>query len=60
MPSAITRDKRRHWNSWGLFARSMICHSRVDFSFEGDELRSAPINAAEFARFCQLKSGSYR
>jgi plastocyanin len=41
-------------------ARSMICHSRVNFSFEEGELRSAPINAGEFASFCQLKPGSYR
>ena len=41
-------------------AKSMICHSRVNFAFEGGELRSAPINAGEFASFCQLKPGSYR
>ena len=41
-------------------AKSMICHSRVNFSFEQGELRSAPINAGEFASFCQLKPGSYR
>jgi hypothetical protein len=41
-------------------AKSMICHSRVNFSFEAGELRSAPINAGEFASFCQLKPGSYR
>jgi plastocyanin len=41
-------------------ARSMVCHSRVNFSFEEGELRSAPINAGEFASFCQLKPGSYR
>jgi len=41
-------------------ARSMICHSRVNFSFEDGELRSTPINAGEFASFCQLKPGSYR
>jgi len=41
-------------------AKSMICHSRVNFSFEEGELRSAPINAGEFASFCQLKPGSYR
>ena len=40
-------------------AKSMICHSRVNFSFEEGELRSAPINAGEFASFCQLKPGSY-
>jgi len=41
-------------------AKSMICHSRVNFSFEEGELRSAPIDAGEFASFCQLKPGSYR
>jgi len=41
-------------------AKSMICHSRVNFTFEEGELRSAPINAGEFASFCQLKPGSYR
>jgi len=40
-------------------ARSMVCHSRVNFSFEEGELRSAPINAGEFASFCELKPGSY-
>ena len=41
-------------------AKSMICHSRVNFSFEEGELRSAPINAGEFASFCELKPGNYR
>jgi len=41
-------------------ARSMVCHSRVNFSFEEGELRSTPINAGEFASFCELKPGSYR
>ncbi len=41
-------------------AKSMICHSRVNFSFEEGELRSTPINAGEFASFCQLKPGNYR
>ena len=41
-------------------AKSMICHSRVNFSFEEGELRSTPINAGEFASFCELKPGSYR
>ena len=40
-------------------AKSMICHSRVNFSFEEGELRSTPINAGEFASFCELKPGSY-
>jgi len=41
-------------------AKSMICHSRVNFSFEEGELRSTPISAGEFASFCELKPGSYR
>jgi hypothetical protein len=41
-------------------ARSMICHSLVNFSIKDDELRSAPINAGEFASFCQLKPGRYK
>ncbi len=40
-------------------ARSMICHSLVNFSIKDDELRSAPINAGEFASFCQLQPGRY-
>jgi hypothetical protein len=38
----------------------MICHSLVNFSIKDDELRSAPINAGEFASFCELKPGRYR
>jgi hypothetical protein len=41
-------------------ARNMICHSLVNFSIVDDELRSAPINAGEFASFCQLKPGRYK
>jgi hypothetical protein len=41
-------------------ARSMICHSLVNFSIQDDELRSAPIHAGEFASFCQLKPGRYK
>jgi hypothetical protein len=41
-------------------ARSMICHSLVNFSIQEDELRSEPINAGEFASFCQLKPGRYK
>ena len=41
-------------------ARSMICHSLVNFHIKDDELRSAPIHAGEFASFCQLKPGRYR
>jgi hypothetical protein len=41
-------------------ARNMICHSLVNFTIQDDELRSAPINAGEFASFCQLKPGRYK
>ena len=41
-------------------AKSMICHSLVNFSIVEDELRSAPIRTGEFASFCQLKPGRYR
>ena len=41
-------------------ARSMVCHSLVNFSIVEDELRSAPIHAGEFASFCQLKPGRYK
>jgi len=41
-------------------AKSMICHSRVNFSFDEGELRSVPISAGEFASFCELQPGSYR
>ncbi len=40
-------------------AKSMVCHSLVNFSIKDDELRSAPIHAGEFASFCQLKPGKY-
>ena len=41
-------------------ARSMVCHSLVNFSIVDDELKSAPIHAGEFASFCQLKPGRYK
>jgi hypothetical protein len=41
-------------------AKSMICHSLVNFSIKEDEIRSAPIHPGEFASFCQLKPGRYR
>ena len=40
-------------------AKSMICHSLVNFTIEEDELRSAPIHAGEFASFCELEPGKY-
>jgi hypothetical protein len=41
-------------------AKSMICHSLVNFTIKDDEIRSSPIHAGEFASFCQLKPGKYR
>jgi len=41
-------------------ARSMVCHSLVNFSIKDDELRSEPIHTGEFASFCQLKPGRYK
>jgi hypothetical protein len=41
-------------------AKSMICHSLVNFHLKDDELRSGEIHAGEFASFCQLKPGRYR
>ncbi len=41
-------------------ARSMICHSLINFSIVDDELRSAEIHPGEFASFCELKPGVYR
>ena len=41
-------------------AKDMRCHALVNFSLKEDELRSAPINAGEFASFCELKPGRYR
>lgn len=41
-------------------AKSMVCHSLVNFSIKDDEIRSAPIHAGEFASFCQLKPGRYK
>lgn len=41
-------------------ARSMICHSLVNFSIQDEEIRSAEIHAGEFASFCELRPGRYR
>jgi len=41
-------------------ARSMICHSLVNFAIRDGELRSSTIQTGEFASFCELKPGRYR
>jgi hypothetical protein len=41
-------------------AKSMVCHSLVNFSIKEDELRSAEIRPGEFASFCELQPGRYR
>ena len=66
----LTEGQLVAWNSYSSapsvvvfereVARSMICHSLVNFSIVDDELRSAPIHAGEFASFCQLKPGRYK
>lgn len=41
-------------------AKNMVCHSLVNFSITEDEIRSQPINAGEFASFCELTPGRYK
>jgi len=40
-------------------ARSMVCHSLVNFSLEGDTLVSAPLHTGDEASFCELAPGTY-
>ena len=58
------------WNSYSKIpsrivferevAKSMVCHSLVNFKIQDDEIRSSDIHAGEFASFCQLKPGRYK
>ena len=41
-------------------AKSMICHSLVNFSIKDAEIVSGDIHAGEFASFCELKPGRYK
>jgi hypothetical protein len=41
-------------------ARSMVCHSLVNFQLRGDRLVSAPLQTGDEASFCQLAPGTYR
>ena len=41
-------------------AKSMRCHSLVNFAIIEDEIRSAPSMPGEFASFCELEPGHYR
>ncbi len=41
-------------------ARSMVCHSLVNFEIDGDSLRSAPLRTGDTSSFCQLAPGRYR
>jgi hypothetical protein len=41
-------------------ARSMVCHSLVNFALDGDRLRSAPLHTGDSASFCRLAPGTYR
>jgi hypothetical protein len=40
-------------------ARSMVCHSLVNFELDGDTLRSAPIQTGDTSSFCRLAPGTY-
>ncbi|MGH0037537.1 MAG: hypothetical protein ACQGVK_21115 [Myxococcota bacterium] len=41
-------------------ARSLVCHSLVNFHLEEDELRSADLHVGDRAGFCELAPGRYR
>ena len=41
-------------------ARSMICHSLVNFHLSDDELRSSALRTGDEASFCELQPGLYR
>src|SRR5271157_3824311 len=41
-------------------AKSMICHSLVNFTIKDSEIVSGDIHAGEFASFCELKPGRYK
>jgi hypothetical protein len=41
-------------------ARSMVCHSLVNFRMAKTELRSNELKAGDRASFCELAPGSYR
>lgn len=41
-------------------AKSMVCHSLVNFVLDGDSLRSGAINTGDSSSFCQLAPGRYR
>jgi hypothetical protein len=41
-------------------AKSMICHSLVNFTIKDAEIVSGDIHAGEFASFCELKPGRYK
>lgn len=41
-------------------ARSLVCHSLVNFQLVEDELRSADLYTGDRASFCELQPGQYR
>jgi plastocyanin len=41
-------------------ARSMVCHSLVNFRMANSELRSMELKTGDLASFCELAPGSYR
>jgi len=40
-------------------ARSMVCHSLVNFELDGDTLRSGPLHTGDTSSFCRLSPGTY-
>ncbi|TFG98698.1 MAG: hypothetical protein E4H11_00075 [Myxococcales bacterium] len=50
-PSTIVFDS--------AIARSMVCHSLVNFRMANSELRSMELKAGDLASFCELAPGSY-
>jgi hypothetical protein len=41
-------------------AKSMVCHSLVNFELDGDSLRSGPLHTGDTSSFCRLQPGTYR
>ncbi|HKJ24006.1 MAG TPA: hypothetical protein VKB65_04235 [Myxococcota bacterium] len=40
-------------------ARSMVCHSLVNFEIDGDSLRSGALHTGDTSSFCRLEPGTY-
>ncbi len=66
----VSTGQRVAWNSVGRdltrivfereVAKSMVCHSLVNFHLHDDQLRSALMGPGDTASFCELAPGTYR